>query len=133
MSDKHAPHAFKLSVDLHKLSRTVSRSLPVCTVIFFLGGYFAFERFQTVAIILYIIGAVFLLLTLVDQFYRHISHHAILRNFGILGQGRYILESVGPELRQYLFANDIEERPFNRAERSEVYRKARVRSVRITH
>ena len=34
------------------------------------------------------------------------------------------MESIGPELRQYFFANDTEEKPFNRNERSEVYRKA---------
>lgn len=42
-----------------------------------------------------------------------------------MGQARYMMESVGPELRQYFFANDTEERPFNRNERSEVYRKAK--------
>ncbi len=48
-----------------------------------------------------------------------------MRNFGILGQARYMIESVGPELRQYLFANDTEERPFNREDRADVYRKAK--------
>lgn len=36
-----------------------------------------------------------------------------------------MMESVGPELRQYFFASDTEEKPFNRNERSEVYRKAK--------
>jgi len=36
-----------------------------------------------------------------------------------------MLESVGPEMRQYLFANDTEERPFTRVERSEIYRKSK--------
>jgi len=67
----------------------------------------------------------FLFLFVVDLIYRFGQRrHIILRNFGIIGQGRYLLESVGPELRQYLFANDYEELPFNRSERSEVYRKA---------
>ena len=52
------------------------------------------------------------------------TRHSLLRNFGILGQARYLIESIGPEMRQYLFASDTEERPFNREERSEVYRKA---------
>lgn len=68
----------------------------------------------------------FLFLTLVNVFYQYIQkEHVILKNFGILGQGRYLLESIGPELRQYLYANDEEERPFSRNERSEVYRKAK--------
>jgi glutamate synthase domain-containing protein 2 len=52
------------------------------------------------------------------------KNHALLANFGLLAQGRYVIESIGPELRQYLFASDTEERPFNRTERAEVYRKA---------
>ena len=36
-----------------------------------------------------------------------------------------MIESIGPEFRQYLFLNDREEKPFNRIERSEVYRKAK--------
>ena len=66
------------------------------------------------------------MLTIVNLFYLHVQKkHTILRNFGILGQARYIIESVGPEMRQYLFASDTEERPFNRIERSEIYRKAK--------
>jgi len=48
-----------------------------------------------------------------------------LANFGIVAQGRYIIESIGPELRQYLYASDTEEKPFSRVERSEIYRKAK--------
>jgi glutamate synthase domain-containing protein 2 len=47
--------------------------------------------------------------------------HAILRNFPILGHFRYLFESVGPELRQYIVTNNNEERPFSRDERSWVY------------
>ena len=38
---------------------------------------------------------------------------------------RYMIESVGPEFRQYLFMSDTEERPFDRTVRSAVYRKAK--------
>ena len=48
-----------------------------------------------------------------------------MRNFGLIGQGRNLIESVGPELRQYLYSNDREERPFNRLERTNVYRKSK--------
>ena len=51
--------------------------------------------------------------------------HTLLANFGILAFFRYFLEGIGPELRQYLYSSDIEERPFNRMERRDVYIKAK--------
>ncbi len=47
--------------------------------------------------------------------------HAILRNFPLLGRMRFLLESVGPELRQYIVASNDEERPFSRDQRRWVY------------
>ncbi len=47
--------------------------------------------------------------------------HAILHNFPILGHFRYWLESIGPELRQYIVTGNNEERPFSRDQRSWVY------------
>ena len=53
------------------------------------------------------------------------TRRAIRRNFPIVGNLRYMLESIGPELRQYWVANDKEEAPFNRAERRWVYTTAK--------
>ena len=50
---------------------------------------------------------------------------AILRNFPIVGHLRYILESVGPELRQYIVTDNDEERPFSRDQRRFVYATAK--------
>ena len=50
------------------------------------------------------------------------DHSAIRRNFPVLGRLRYFLEKQGEFFRQYFFANDREEMPFNRATRSYVYR-----------
>lgn len=47
--------------------------------------------------------------------------HAILRNFPIIGHLRYLVEAVGPELRQYIVTSNAEERPFSRDQRSWVY------------
>ena len=47
--------------------------------------------------------------------------HAILRNFPIVGHFRYLLEAVGPELRQYIVTDNNEERPYSRDERRWVY------------
>ena len=50
------------------------------------------------------------------------QEHSILRNFPVLGKARYIIEKVGPELRQYLFNNDNEGKPFHRREFEFVYK-----------
>jgi Conserved region in glutamate synthase len=42
---------------------------------------------------------------------------AILHNFPLVGHLRYLLEDVGPELRQYIVTSNNEERPFSRDER----------------
>ncbi|MCG8673543.1 MAG: FMN-binding glutamate synthase family protein [Pseudomonadales bacterium] len=55
----------------------------------------------------------------------HQKSHTILRNYPFVGRFRYWLESVGEFLRQYFFALDREELPFNRAQRSWVYRAAK--------
>jgi glutamate synthase domain-containing protein 2 len=51
--------------------------------------------------------------------------HTLLRNFPVLGHARYLIESIGPELRQYLVAGDNEERPFTRDQRRWVYASAK--------
>jgi len=51
--------------------------------------------------------------------------HAILRNFPIIGHFRYLLEAVGPELRQYIVTDNNEERPFSRDDRRWVYSTAK--------
>jgi glutamate synthase domain-containing protein 2 len=53
------------------------------------------------------------------------NKHAIRRNYPVIGRFRYIFEKQGEFFRQYFFAMDREELPFNRAERSWVYRAAK--------
>lgn len=53
------------------------------------------------------------------------QEHSILRNYPILGKVRYITEKIGPELRQYLFNNSNEGKPFNRREFEFVYKSAK--------
>lgn len=47
--------------------------------------------------------------------------HSITHNYPIVGHIRYMLEKIGPEMRQYIVANNREELPFNRSERSWIY------------
>jgi len=51
-----------------------------------------------------------------DVFFQ--KKHSITHNFPIVGHLRYWLEKIGPEIRQYIVANNREELPFNRQERS---------------
>ena len=53
------------------------------------------------------------------------KEHALLRNFPLVGHARYLLEALGPELRQYLVAGNNEERPFTRDQRRWVYASAK--------
>jgi glutamate synthase (ferredoxin) len=52
--------------------------------------------------------------------------HAILRNYPVVGHARFWLESIGPELRQYIVAGNDEERPFSRDQRRWVYASAKL-------
>ena len=71
----------------------------------------------SVILVVGIVGS-FLLLAVYDVLQKK---HAILRNFPVIGHFRYLLEAVGPELRQYIVTSNDEERPFSRDERSWVY------------
>src|SRR5260221_10528946 len=50
--------------------------------------------------------------------------HAILRNFPVVGHLRFLLEGIGPELRQYIVTDNDSEKPFSRDERRWVYNAA---------
>ncbi len=56
---------------------------------------------------------------------RRQTKHAVRRNFPVIGRFRYLFEHLGEFFRQYFFAMDREEMPFNRAERGWVYRAAK--------
>ncbi len=62
-------------------------------------------------------------LVLLIMFIQDINNKAqtIKHNFPVIGRLRYLLESIGPELRQYIVANNREELPFNRSQRSWIY------------
>jgi len=53
------------------------------------------------------------------------TRHAVRRNFPVVGRLRYFLERQGEYFRQYFFAHDREELPFNRATRAWIYRTAK--------
>lgn len=53
------------------------------------------------------------------------TKQAIRYNYPVIGRFRYFFEKQGEFFRQYFFAQDREELPFNRAERNWVYRAAK--------
>ncbi|MXV37166.1 FMN-binding glutamate synthase family protein [Flavobacteriaceae bacterium Ap0902] len=54
------------------------------------------------------------------------SKHSILRNFPVIGHLRYILEGIGPEIRQYFVEHDTEGKPLNRNQRAYIYSRAKL-------
>ncbi len=53
------------------------------------------------------------------------SKHTIKRNFPLLGRMRYLLEELGPEIRQYFVETDTDGKPFDRLQRSMVYQRSK--------
>ncbi len=51
--------------------------------------------------------------------------HTVLRNFPVIGRLRFFFENLGEYFRQYFFAGDRAEMPFNRATRGWIYRSAK--------
>jgi glutamate synthase domain-containing protein 2 len=49
------------------------------------------------------------------------KRHALKRNFPVIANFRYLLENIGPELRQYIITDNDQERPFSRDQRRWVY------------
>ena len=95
-------------MQLRELPDLVMTSLEVLSVLFvFIVGLLALTL-----IVIYILD--------ISQ-----SKHAIRRNYPVIGRLRYLFEKLGEFFRQYFFAMDREELPFNRAQRSWAYRAAK--------
>lgn len=85
---------------------------------------FPFDQFTSQSLnvlssfFIFMVGVAFLIVVLL--FISDISQtkDAIRRNYPVIGRFRYIFSSLGAFFRQYFFAMDREEMPFNRAERS---------------
>ncbi|WP_108813851.1 FMN-binding glutamate synthase family protein [Loktanella sp. Alg231-35] len=73
----------------------------------------------------FVLFVIFALVTLVGL--RDISqdHHAVTRNYPIIGHIRFLFEKIRPEIRQYLIESDQDEQPFSREQRSLVYQRAK--------
>lgn len=83
--------------------------------------------FVTYSVILFVflIGTGVLLVLVMYVLDRLQTSSTILRNYPVIGRFRFFFEHLGEFFRQYFFAMDREEMPFNRAQRSWVYRAAK--------
>src|SRR5262245_45751239 len=74
----------------------------------------------TLVAVAIVAGLVFLFISDITQ-----KKHGVLRNYPVIGHLRYYFEQLGEYFRQYFFAGDRDEMPFNRATRAWVYRLAK--------
>jgi glutamate synthase domain-containing protein 2 len=77
------------------------------------------------ATLVFLLGLGLLALVVMFIVDRTQTKSAVRRNFPVIGRFRYAFEHLGEYFRQYFFAMDREEMPFNRAQRSWVYRAAK--------
>jgi glutamate synthase domain-containing protein 2 len=77
------------------------------------------------ALFVFALGALVLAALVMNVVDRVQTQHTVRRNFPLIGRFRYAFERLGEFFRQYFFAMDREELPFNRAQRSWVYRAAK--------
>ena len=75
---------------------------------------------MALAIVVAIVVLVYMYIADITQ-----TEQTIRRNYPVIGRFRYFFEHLGEFFRQYFFALDREELPFNRAQRSWVYRAAK--------
>lgn len=52
--------------------------------------------------------------------------HAIMRNYPLLGRGRYIMENLRPKIYQYFIEGETDGAPINRMHRSVIYQRAKL-------
>ncbi len=74
----------------------------------------------TLLIVVLVIAVIYMYIADVTQ-----TSQTIRRNYPVIGRFRYLFEHLGEFFRQYLFSQDREELPFNRAQRAWVYRAAK--------
>lgn len=92
----------------------------------FSGNSFGLEILSWLATVFVFVVGLFILF-LIAVYISDVTQtkQAIRRNYPVIGHFRYYLEHVGTFFRQYFFALDREEMPFNRAQRTWVYRAAK--------
>ncbi len=89
-------------------------------------GTFVFTALELLAFLfIFALGLAVLAIAVIYVADKTQKTHTIRRNYPVIGRARYLFEHLGEFFRQYFFAMDREELPFNRAQRSWVYRAAK--------
>lgn len=88
----------------------------------FSAGYFYMHSHSAFSFIVLISTLLYSIIGIYDIFY---SRHSLNRLYPVVAYLRYFLESYRVEIQQYFIANDTEERPFNREQRTLVYQRAK--------
>lgn len=92
----------------------------ISTIIIVLIGVLSYVNIKFI-----FLGIIFFPLILMGIYDMIQTKKTILRNFPLLGRMRYLLESIGPEIRQYFVETDLDGKPFNRQQRSLVYQRSK--------
>ena len=98
------------------------RETFIILTVLILGGIAAiYTVWEPIVWSLFVFGPI-ILIGLRDMFQ---TKHTIKRNFPVLGNFRYMLEKVRPEIMQYFVETDTEGRPINRLFRSLIYQRSK--------
>ena len=89
-----------------------------------LSGWTVFALKAMAVLFLFAFGLLVLLIAVLFVLDRSQTADAVRRNYPVIGRFRGLFEHLGVFFRQYFFAFDREELPFNRAERTWVHRAA---------
>jgi glutamate synthase domain-containing protein 2 len=86
------------------------------------GFYILPETYWPIHISLSVVIGIIIIWGMMDAFQ---TRRTILRNFPVLGNFRYLLESIRPEIQQYFVESNTDGRPYSREDRSLVYQRAK--------
>lgn len=74
---------------------------------------------------LIVLAAPFVALSLLGIYDLFQKRHSVTRNYPVIGHMRFLIEGIGPEIRQYLIESEHDETPFSRDKRAIVYQRAK--------
>jgi glutamate synthase domain-containing protein 2 len=97
----------------------ISKFIAISTAICMLLGAIFNSRW------LYILAGVFAILEVIAIYDLAQTKHSIWHNFPVIGHFRWGFEEIRPEIQQYFVESNNDGKPFSRAQRSDVYQKAK--------
>jgi glutamate synthase domain-containing protein 2 len=102
--------------------RLVSRYIPFALAITGLAASLLAYRVSSAWLVPAIVCGVLTVIGIVDLLQ---PHSTLRRIYPLSGHLRYLLESIGPEFRQYFIESDSDAVPFSREQRSVIYQRAK--------